>query len=65
MASQWKCPEQPRPKEVRQIPSNVNILLTVFIDCNGVVRYEFLPQGLKATNEYYLEVMRRLREAIH
>ena len=39
-------------------------LITVFFDCNGVVHHEFLPQGRTVNKEYYLEVMRRLREAI-
>lgn len=30
----------------------------------GVVHHEFLPQGRTVNKEYYLEVMRRLREAI-
>lgn len=63
-SSQWKRPEEPRPKKARQVRSNVKVLLTVFFDCNGVVHHEFLPQGRTVNKEYYLEVMRRLREAI-
>ena len=39
--------------------------VTVFLDCNGVVHHEFLPQCRTVNKEYYLKVMRRLREAIH
>jgi len=63
-SSQWKRPEEPRPKKVRQVRSSVKILLTVFFDYNGAVHREFLPQGHTVNKEYYLEVMRRLREAI-
>ena len=35
-SSQWKCPQEPRPKKARQVRSNVKVLLTVFFDCNGV-----------------------------
>ena len=38
--------------------------MKVFFYCNGVVHYESLPQGRTVNKEYYLEVMRRLREAI-
>jgi histone-lysine N-methyltransferase SETMAR len=38
-------------------------MLTVFFDSEGVVHYEFLPQG-RTVNEYYLEVMQRVREAV-
>ena len=63
-SSQWKRPEEPRPKKARQVQSNVKVLLTVFFHYNGVVHHEFLPQGHMVNKEYYLEVMRRLREAI-
>ena len=39
-------------------------MLTVFFDYRGVVHYEFLPPGQTVNKEYYLSVMRRLREAI-
>ncbi|UYV71433.1 hypothetical protein LAZ67_8003173 [Cordylochernes scorpioides] len=63
-SSQWKLPHEPRPKEARQVRSNVKVLLTVFFDCRGVVNHEFLPQGRTVNKEYYLQVMRNLREAI-
>ncbi|UYV77810.1 hypothetical protein LAZ67_15002383 [Cordylochernes scorpioides] len=63
-SSQWKLPHEPRPKKARQVRSNVKVLLTVFFDCMGVVHHEFLPQGRTVNKEYYLQVMRNLREAI-
>ncbi|UYV62489.1 hypothetical protein LAZ67_2000778 [Cordylochernes scorpioides] len=63
-SSQWKLPHEPRPKKARQVRSNVKVLLTVFFDCRGVVHHEFLPQGGMVYKEYYLQVMRNLREAI-
>ncbi|UYV66476.1 hypothetical protein LAZ67_4001822 [Cordylochernes scorpioides] len=61
---QWKLPHEPRPKKACQVRSNVKVLLTVFFDCRGVVHHEFLPQGRTVNKEYYLQVMRNLREAI-
>ena len=55
-------PEEPKPKKKRQIQSNVKVLLTVSFDCNGVMYHEYLPQGRMVNKEYYLEVMRRLRQ---
>ncbi|UYV69213.1 TCF4 [Cordylochernes scorpioides] len=63
-SSQWKLPHEPRPKKARQVRSNVKVLLTVFFDCRGVVHHEFLSQGRTVNKEYYLQVMRNLREAI-
>jgi transposase len=39
-------------------------MLRVFFDSEGVVHYEFLPQGWAVNKEYYLEVMQCLNEAV-
>jgi len=61
---QWKHSGWPKPKKARQVRWNVKVMLTVFFDFNGIVRHEFLPQGRTINKEYYLQVQRRLREAI-
>ena len=61
---QWKTPEEPTPKKAHQVRSTVKVLLTVFFNYRGVVHQEFLRRGRTVNKEYYLEVMRRLREAI-
>ena len=35
----------------------------VFLDCNGMVHYGFLPQSRSVNKEYQVEVIRRLCEA--
>ena len=35
-----------------------------FIDWNGVVHYEFVPRGETVNKEFYLKVLKRLREAV-
>ena len=57
-------PEEPNPKKAIQVLPNVKFLDTVFFYCNGVVHHTLLPPGRMVNKEYYLEVMRRLREAI-
>ena len=44
----------PRPKKSRQVRSNVKDLLSVFLDCNGEVHHEFLPQDRTANKDYYI-----------
>lgn len=63
-ASEWRSPDEPRPKKPRRFQSKKKAMLTVFMDYNGVVHHEFLPGGQTVNKEYYLGVMRRLREAI-
>ncbi|CAK9833775.1 Mariner Mos1 transposase [Anthophora retusa] len=54
----------PKPKKPRQSRSKIKILLTVFFDCRGVVHFEFLPPGLTVNKEYYVSVLKRLRENV-
>jgi hypothetical protein len=63
-SSQWVSKTSPRPKKARQVRSHVKVMLTVFFDSEGVVHYEFLPQGRAANKEYYLEVMHHLCEVV-
>ena len=51
-SSPWKRPEELRPQKAHQVRSNMKVLLTVFCDCNGVVRYEFFLQGCMVNKEY-------------
>ena len=61
--SQWNRSEESRPIKTRQVRWNVKVLFTVLFDCNGVVHNEFLLQSRTVNKEYYLDIMRRLREA--
>jgi hypothetical protein len=44
MSSQWKMLLSPWLKKVRQVRSNVKIMLIAFFDAEGLVYQEFLPQ---------------------
>jgi len=52
-----------RPKNPRRFYSKKKAMLTVFMDYNGIVHYEFLPEDQTVNKEYYLGVIRRLRLA--
>ena len=58
------CRKRRRDQKARQVRSHVKVMLTVFFDSEGVVHYEFLPQGRTVNKEYYPEVMQRLRVAV-
>ncbi|GFS99634.1 mariner Mos1 transposase [Trichonephila clavipes] len=62
--SQWKNPGSPRPKKARQVRSKIKVMLIVFFDADGIVHHEYAPQGQKMSKEFYLNVMRKLREAV-
>ena len=63
-SSQWKHAGSPRPKKARQVRSNVKEMLTCFFDSRGIVHHEYAPQGQTINKQYYLEVLRRLRDAV-
>lgn len=63
-SSEYRAKGEPKPKVPRQSRSKVKVMLTVFIDYRGVVHKEFVPTGQTVNKEYYLGVMRRLRESI-
>jgi hypothetical protein len=39
-------------------------MLTVCFDCGGIIHHEFVPCGQTVKKEYYLRVMKTLREAV-
>jgi len=62
-ASQWEIVGSPRPKEVHQVQSKVEVMLTVFCNHKGVFHCEYTPDG-HTVNEYCVEVLRRLHNAV-
>ncbi|GFW20127.1 HTH_48 domain-containing protein [Trichonephila clavipes] len=62
--SQWKTPGSPRPKKARQVRSKIKVMLIVFFEADGIVHPEYAPQDQTVNKEFYLDVMRRLREAV-
>ena len=63
-SNEYRLKGEVKPKRLRQSRSKIKVMLTVFFDYRGVVHYEFLPIGQTVNKEYYLRVMRHLREAI-
>ncbi|GFX85027.1 protein GVQW3 [Trichonephila clavipes] len=61
-SSQWKFPSEPRPKKARQ--SNSKSMLIVFFDDEGIVHHEYAHTGQTINKEYYVEVLKRLVNAI-
>ena len=51
-------------QKARQVQSNMKMMLAIFLDCKGIIHQEFLPCGQTVNKEYYLKVMKRLREAV-
>jgi histone-lysine N-methyltransferase SETMAR len=63
-SSQWKQSSSPRPKKAQRVQSKVKVLLTVFFHYRGIVHHSYAPEGQTINNEYYLEVIYHLCDAV-
>ena len=60
-SSQWKTTNSPRPKKARQSKSNIKVMVIVFLDCEGIVRSDFVPRGTTVNSGFYKGTLERLR----
>ena len=52
-------------KKAREVRSYVMVMLTCFFFYSrGIVHHEYAPEDQAINKEYYLQVLRRLREAV-
>jgi len=63
-SSQWVGQGSARPKKARMSRSNMKVMLAVFFDRQGAVHYEFVPRDQTANKEFYVAVLKRLKEAV-
>jgi len=61
-SSQWKSADSLRPKKARRVQSEV--MLIVFFDMEGIVHYEYVPQGQTVNQQFYLQVLKCLTLAV-
>ncbi len=62
--SAWLRKNETRPHKVFQDRYVKKVMLVIFWDAKGIVHHEFVPQRQGVNKDYYLEVMRTLRERI-
>ena len=60
----WKGPLSPRPKKRCQVRSKTKVMLLAFFDSEGILHHEYAPDGQTINKEFYLEVLRHLRESV-
>ncbi|XP_023240948.1 uncharacterized protein LOC111639324 [Centruroides sculpturatus] len=63
-SSTWKSPSSPQLNKFRQDWSKGKVMMEVFFDSQGNVHSEFIPEGRAVNKEYYLDILRHLRESI-
>ena len=62
-SSQWVGQGSPRPKKARMSRSIMKVML-VFFDWQRIMHHEFIPRGQTVNKEFYVAVLKRLREAV-
>jgi len=63
-SSQWKSADSQRPKKEHHVLSKVKVMLIVFFDMEGIIHYEYVPQGQTVNQQFYLQLLKRLRLAV-
>ena len=61
---QWKSTSSPRPKKARMSRSKFKAVLIVFFDIQGTAMAEWVPSGQTVNQQYYIEVLTKLRERV-
>ena len=61
-SSQWKHAGSPRPKKAKQSKSTHKLWIILFFDSTGMIYMHWVPTGQTVNKEYYVEVLRELRE---
>jgi len=56
--------ETKKKKKVRQVKSNVKTMLFCFFDIKGLIHFGFVSQGQTVNQQFYLEVLKRLLDAV-
>jgi hypothetical protein len=63
-SSQWTTPNSPRPKKVRQSKASFKVMLKVFFDLEGIVRWEFVLSGTTVNSAYYKGALEHLQNDV-
>ncbi|KAL4083495.1 hypothetical protein QTP88_028811 [Uroleucon formosanum] len=63
-SSEWHTTSSPRPKKSRVVKSQLKVMLIVFFDNEGLIHWEFVPNGQTVNSSFYIEVLKRLRDSI-
>jgi len=61
---QWKSTSSPRPKNACMSLSKFKDMLHIFFDIQGIVMAEWVPSGQTVNQQYYIEVLTKLRERV-
>ena len=62
--SQWEGPSSPQSKNGHQVRCKTKVMLLAFFESECIVHHEYTPDGQTINKEFYLEVLRCLRESV-
>jgi hypothetical protein len=64
--NQWNGSQHPLqdPKKARMSLSKFKVMLIAFFDIQGIAMAEWVPSGQMVNQQYYIEVLMKLREHV-
>ena len=62
---QWKHSTSPAPKKAKVVSSAGKVMASVFWDAKGIVFIDYLQKGKTINEEYYVKLLRELRQSIN
>jgi hypothetical protein len=60
----WRSKNSPRPKKPRMSKSKMKTMLMCFFDIRVIIHFEFVPKGTTVNQTFYMEVLKRLVDAV-
>lgn len=64
VSMQWKRPSLPPPKKAKVTQSSGKVMLSCFLDCDGIIMTDYMEKGKTITGEYYSGLLERLRSEL-
>jgi hypothetical protein len=60
----WRLNNSPVPKKPWLSKSMIKTMSICFFDITGIIHFEFVPNGTTANQMFYMEVLKRLIDAV-
>jgi histone-lysine N-methyltransferase SETMAR len=64
-SSEWTSADSPRPTKARREKGPIKVMHVIFFDRSGILLNHCIPPGQTVNGDVYMEILQKLRRAIH